>query len=263
MPDVSWNSTMWDGEHDWPSHGEEWSAPWGGAEPQWFGTFYPRIHRFLPAESVLEIATGHGRWSKFIAPQCSRYLGIDLSGSAIAYCEEAFARFDHARFVKNDGLSLEAADDHAFDLVISLDSFVHVEVDVITSYISQTIKKLRKTGVAFFHHSNLLEYADLMPDPAPGFRARSVSGPQVRGIIKAHGGRVLVQEMINWGGGDVLADCFTLFARQDYPSDLQPIIQRNGQFRSEVDIIKASHSAYAKAGISRILSSDDLTLSAD
>jgi FkbM family methyltransferase len=249
MPDVTWNSKMWDLEHDWPRHGEEWSEPWGGAEPQWFSTIYSRIHRFFPAETVLEIAPGFGRWTKYLVRGSSRYLGIDLSGSAIDHCKKTFSRFDHAQFVKNDGLSIEAAKDGEFDLVFSFDSLVHVEADVMTSYISQTLKKLRQTGVGFFHHSNVLEFAERVSDPAPGFRARSVSGEKVRKIIEAHGGRVLVQEMINWGGGEDLADCMTLFARHNYPSNDEPVILRNNQLPVETLLIKKFHCPYSRVSV--------------
>jgi FkbM family methyltransferase len=261
MPDLSWNTQMWDEKHDWSNEGEEWSEPWGGAEPQWFGTIYPRIHRFLPAPTILEIATGYGRWTKYLIPQCSRYLGVDLSSRAIKHCKNIFSSARHAYFVKNDGMSIEVAKDREFDLVFSFDSLVHVEADVMISYISQTIKKLGQTGAAFFHHSNVGEFADRAPDPAPGFRARSVSAEKVRGIIEAHGGRVLVQEMINWGGGEDLPDCMTLFARSDYPSDAEPVILRDNQLPMETRLIKEFQSPYSRVAVSKTTTPQHLNIS--
>ena len=195
MPDLRWNAQTWDGDYKWPQHGEEWSEYWGGAEPQWFSTIYPRIHRFVPADAVLEIACGHGRWSKYLLPQGKRYVGVDLAQSAISHCKEVYP---HGRFFKNDGLSLEAAEGE-FDFVFSYDALVHVEMDVLASYITQTLQKLRPNGVAFFHHSNVLEFAkvtDEKPDPEIGFRGRSVSAETVSELIGASQGRFWSKRLI-------------------------------------------------------------------
>ena len=68
--DVQWvtvatvdeNQSFWAG-YDWSRAGEEWSEGWGGSHAQWYGVVLPRIARFLPASSILEIAPGHGRWT--------------------------------------------------------------------------------------------------------------------------------------------------------------------------------------------------------
>jgi hypothetical protein len=181
-----------------------------------------------------------------LVPQCSRYLGVDLSTNAIEHCNRKFLQFPHADFVANDGLSLDAAQDGVFDLAFSFDSLVHVEIDVIESYVSQTLKKLNANGVAFFHHSNALRYADIFPDPAPGFRARSVSGDLFKAIVERHAGRVLIQERVNWGGGPYLADCITLFARNQHASAVTAQILDNDQFFKEAELIKANQSPYSK-----------------
>jgi hypothetical protein len=41
--------------------------------------FYPRIHKYLPAKRILEIAPGFGRWTRFLIPSCEELKGIDLS----------------------------------------------------------------------------------------------------------------------------------------------------------------------------------------
>ena len=71
MPELDWNKAVFDGNYDWRQGGEEWSAPWGGSEAQWFGSLYPRLHRLLPAGRILEIAPGFGRWTKFLIPACA------------------------------------------------------------------------------------------------------------------------------------------------------------------------------------------------
>src|SRR5262249_37074676 len=135
MPELSWNASFWNGGYDWSAGGEEWSETWGGSEAQWFGSLYPRLHRFLPTTAILEIAPGFGRWTKHLIPACSQYFAVDLSQECIDACRQAFARYKHATFLKNDGLSLIGVRDGICDLVFSFDSLVHCEDDVLQSYI--------------------------------------------------------------------------------------------------------------------------------
>lgn len=59
----------------------------------------------------------------------------------------------------NDGRSLDAVVDGSVDFVFSFDSLVHLEVEVIESYLKQLASKLTPNGVGFIHHSNMGEYA--------------------------------------------------------------------------------------------------------
>ena len=60
MPSVSENRAFWDSDHGWLHAAEIWSSMWGSPEAQWHGTILPRIYHFLPAPTILEIATGMG-----------------------------------------------------------------------------------------------------------------------------------------------------------------------------------------------------------
>jgi hypothetical protein len=245
MPSVDWNLSTFDGDFDWAqTGGEEWSAPWGGSEPQWFGCLYPRLHRFLPAGAVLEIAPGFGRWTRFLLPACRHYLGVDLSAECVEACRKKFSAVRHARFAKNDGLSLSAAPDGGIDFVFSFDALVHVEMDVMESYVPQILRKLTPTGTAFLHHSNL---AALSPGvEREGFRGASVSGALVADMVQRAGGKVLIQERVNWGGPDLL-DCLTLLARHGHPHCAPAVIVDNSRFMEEAAINREIHAPYCAA----------------
>jgi SAM-dependent methyltransferase len=241
MPDLQWNTSLWDGSYDWRSEGEEWSSWWGGSEAQWFGALYPRIHRFLPAKRILEIAPGFGRWTRYLLPVSEAYVGIDLSGKAVAACQKSFGQAPHARFVQNDGFSLDDAADAGFDFIFSFDSLVHAEMDVMGRYIPQLVKKLSGSGVAFIHHSNFLEIPEGTANPHS--RAVSVSGRKVAEVIDGCGGKVLVQEIINWGGADLI-DCLTVFGREDAFGRWSPIEISNSRWVDEMNIIREIQSPY-------------------
>ena len=56
----------------------------------WRGSVYLRIGRFLPAESMLEIAPGRGRVTEFLLPHCKAYIGIDLAPASVEACRKRF-----------------------------------------------------------------------------------------------------------------------------------------------------------------------------
>jgi SAM-dependent methyltransferase len=236
MPQIDWNHSVWD-SYAWTHAGEEWSEPWGGSVAQWFGSLYPRIHRYLPAKRILEIAPGFGRWTQFLIPACTEFTGIDLSAKCVEACKARFPGHDND-FHSNDGLDLSAGAGH-YDFIFSFDSLVHADIDVFESYVPQMLAKLTKDGVAFIHHSNFPAAGSLKKNVH--LRSTNVDSAEVAGLIGKSGGSVLVQERINWSGGTELIDCLTTFSRQRTQS---PVRIDNPLFMAEAQIIKNVHSHY-------------------
>jgi len=154
MPTLAENNRFWGNDYDWKQGGDEWSEVWGGAEMQWYGTLLPRIHKHLPAGTILEIAPGFGRWTHFFADLCERLIVVDMSDKCIDACKQRFQDRSHIQFHVNDGKSLEVIDDNSIDFVFSFDSLVHAEADVVEAYLSQLSRKLKPGGVGFIHHQS-------------------------------------------------------------------------------------------------------------
>jgi 2-polyprenyl-3-methyl-5-hydroxy-6-metoxy-1,4-benzoquinol methylase len=244
VPELSWNSDLWDRGYNWDNRGEEWSETWGGSEPQWFGSLYPRLHGLIPTKRLLEIAPGFGRWTKFLIPACQEYLGIDLSANCISACQNLFRAASHARFCQNDGLSLSAAEG-LFDVVFSFDSLVHVESDVMASYVPQILQKLSPRGVAFLHHSNL---AALPVRPKHTHaRGETVSAKSVAELVSTCGGKIILQELVDWGESLEPLDCLTLFGRAQHPH-LAPVRIVNQRFMDEANHIRRVQAPYSRIG---------------
>jgi predicted O-methyltransferase YrrM len=239
MPDLEWNSNLWDRDYDWSQAGEEWSAPWGDSEAQWFGSLYPRLHKLLPSNSILEIGPGFGRWTRFLLLVCNRYVGVDLSQSCIDACQDRFAKASHARFVRNDGKTLPSIG--RFDLVFSFDSLVHADFGVMRSYIPQIISLLTVDGIAFLHHSNEAAVGVKAPH---GYRAEDVSADLVADIVHGYGGHIILQETINWNAmlKDVDTDAITVFGVGKSKSSPRRI--RNLRFLDEAAIIAEMQRPY-------------------
>ena len=246
MPDLEWNVSVWDGNYNWDGGGEEWSKPWGTSEAEWFGTLYPRIHRHVPARSILEIAPGFGRWTRFLIPLCEEYRGVDLSTTCIESCDKRFCKATNATFVKNDGRSIPFADDVLFDFVFSFDSLVHVDLAVLEAYIKEIIPHLTPGGVAFIHHSNAAACG--LTGEIAGCRSPDVSGLLVNDLIVKNGGHVLTQENINWDPTKNLLDCITVFSKKGGLHNAETQIFSNDLFTTEMCLIQRIHHLYSPEG---------------
>ena len=159
MPSVETNKAVWRDEYTWPQRGDEWSAPWGNAATQWHCVILPRIHAFLPAHTVLEIAPGYGRWTQFLQPEAQHLIAVDLSESCIEACKSRFADATNISYHVNDGKSLATVADGSVNFAFSFDSLVHADLDVLRAYLAELRNKLSPDGVAFLHHSNIGVYA--------------------------------------------------------------------------------------------------------
>jgi SAM-dependent methyltransferase len=244
MPNLDWNRQMWTEDSTWTTAGEEWSGEWGDSEAQWFGSLYPRLHRLLPAETILEIAPGFGRWTKFLLPLCRNYIGMDLSQSCIEACRNRFADYSHARFLQNDGLSLPTVADESVDLVFSFDSLVHCEMDVFRHYVPQILRKLTAQGLVFIHHSNLFAVTGNAKTSSAHHRAGSVSAQHIAALVAGSGGQVLLQECINWGT-ETLDDCITVFAKSAAFAGCDAVAFENPWFMTEASLIKRFQYRYS------------------
>ena len=241
--------------YEWIAAGEEWSEPWGGSAPQWFGNILPRVHAFLPANTILEIASGFGRWSFYLKDHCRQLHLVDPAADCIEACRSRFAADSQVHCYVNDGRSLEMIPSGSIDFVFSFDSLVHVRQEILEAYLAQLADKLTEEGRGFIHHSNLGEYASSI-----GRRARKLVSkgniigsdhqrdPEMtaelfRALCEQHGLKCLSQELLNWRGHRLI-DCFSTIARKE--SKWQPVsgLFRNPHFMLEARLIRLRSQQY-------------------
>ena len=267
MATINENRQFWDADYDWLEEGHEWSRAWGGADMQWYGTILPRLHRYVPASTILEIAPGFGRWTGFLKDMCEWLILVDLSERCIEACQRKFRSYGHIEYHVNDGSSLDMVQDESVDLVFSFDSLVHVERDVMESYVDQIAKKLSSDGVAFIHHSNIGQYSRyygfwkgrFLPgrfvkwlkdrnivEPYDHWRAFSMTGKLMEKMIEKAGLFCISQEYINWGTKPShLIDCITVFSKKGsrWQGKTRRLLNRN--FMKEAGIISSLSLLYS------------------
>jgi SAM-dependent methyltransferase len=267
MPGVDENLRNWAETWDWSEAGEEWSQWWGGTSALWYGALLPRLHAFLPAASVLEIAPGYGRWTSYLKEQAGHLAIVDLTEKCIGHCRERFSDSPNISYHVNDGRSLAMIEDDSVDFVFSFDSLVHAEPEVLAVYLEQLAKKLTPNGVGFIHHSNAgsLKTASAltghMPDRylaalvrrgiavnLPAWRDPEMTAKRFRADCARAGLACITQELVSWEYGPYLIDCFSFFTRQGSRWDRPLQLIRNPAFVSEG---KRMRTLYADGSFSR------------
>ena len=251
MADLDENLAVWK-DWDWSQAGEEWSSTWGGTPALWHGTLLPRLHPFIPAETILEIGPGHGRWTRYLKDACKRLVIVDMTESCIDACRERFSDASQIEFHVNDGRSLDMVADRSIDLAFSFDSLVHAEADVLGDYLAQLAAKLRPDGVGFLHHSNAGAYRTLgaisrrAPNRArrrlidlgvlldvDAWRAPSVTAERFVSACEAAGLACVTQEKITWEHGPWMIDALSVFTPRGSRWERPRVVVGNRRFRDQ------------------------------
>jgi len=259
---VSENEAFW-AEYDWSRAGEEWSEGWGGSHAQWHGVILPRIARFLPAGSALEIAPGYGRWTMYLREHCGGLAIVDLDDACIETCRARFAGDDRIAYHVNDGRSLGMIEDESVDLAFSFDSLVHADADVIERYLRGLSRTLTSDGVGFIHHSNAgryrryFELTDTIPRgrarerlyklrmlDRPRWRALDMTAERFRQSCDAVGLQCISQEVINWTTRRLI-DCFSTFTRPSSRWSRPNRVLVNPAFAAEAKAVKRRSRLYS------------------
>jgi SAM-dependent methyltransferase len=252
MAEVEEHSAVWDGDWDWGERGDEWSRWWGGTPALWHGALLPRIHAFVPAPTILEIAPGFGRWSQFLRHLCDRLLLVDLAERCIEHCRQRFDGDPSIEFHVNDGRSLPMVADRSVDFAFSFDSLVHVEIDVLEAYLAELARTLTNDGVGLLHHSNLGAHRGLnrISHRVPArlraplvergtlidigaWRAESVTAEGFASAASAAGLSCISQELICWEHGRWLIDTISLVTPSGSRWDRDRRVVRNPHFNRE------------------------------
>jgi SAM-dependent methyltransferase len=239
---ITSNSISWDKGDGWTIYddGEGWSSFWGSSEAQWHGAIRPRIAPWLPSGTILEIAPGHGRWTRFLLAEAKAYHGVELSGECAEFCRARFCDAGHASFHQNDGRTIPMVGDRSCDFIFSFDSLVHVEMDALKSYIEECARILKPGGVAFLHHSNMGVYADPFN---PDWFAYDVSHAGVKEHIERIGCFPWLQEGVHWCyGADRCNACFTVFSNRPPKEEFRFFV--NEFFMQEAMLIKTRIDRY-------------------
>jgi 2-polyprenyl-3-methyl-5-hydroxy-6-metoxy-1,4-benzoquinol methylase len=142
------NHVQWDNRQSWETMYNKGFA-WGD-ETFMKGIlekyFYPHKPVF---KNVFEIAVGYGRLTEQIIDKAKLYIGIDLAQCCVDFCNSKFA--GKGIFYTTDGVTIPV-ENVKFDLIISWDSMVHMDKEIIKNYLKNMKGLLSEDGTCFLHH---------------------------------------------------------------------------------------------------------------
>lgn len=102
----------------------------------------------FPGATVLEIACGLGRVSRFVAPHCERLHCSDILEDALAEAQTTLQAFDNVAFHKTNGYDLREFGADVFDCVYSFTAFFHFDFDLVVHHFEEIRRVLKPGGVA-------------------------------------------------------------------------------------------------------------------
>jgi SAM-dependent methyltransferase len=130
--------------------------------------------------------------------------------------------------------------------VFSFDSLVHVDWEVMNSYIGEFARVLRPGGRAFVHHSNLGHFMkDGVAQIAKTcWRGEDVTAERVRDKLDEVGLACISQEKIAWFVPE-LVDCISVIVKPEPGRIVEPpVLKDNYDFAREGEIARRIAAIY-------------------
>jgi SAM-dependent methyltransferase len=104
---------------------------------------------------VLEIGCGFGRIGEYLAPQCKRWIGTDISPSMIQHASHKLAPLGNVELVELQASSLNDFPDDCVDKVYCSTVFMHLDEWDRFHYVREALRVLRPGGRCYFDNINL------------------------------------------------------------------------------------------------------------
>ena len=228
---------------------------------------------FIPAENILEIVPGYGRWTQFLQTYATCLTLVDIAPRCIDACRSRFRGLQNLTCHVNDGRSLDMIEDESIDFVFSFNSLVHADSGTVRSYMLQIARKLRFGGTGFIHHSNLGAYKRWLLAKRVLVKLCRGSGwlgnrlihdcmrapdmtASLMGRFCQEAGLICIaqeQEVIPWECSRRAIDCFTIFKKekvQPPPKTAQVVGQ---QAQRQPHLVRAEPMAREPRHLHRLL----------
>ncbi len=159
----AWNhyARTWSGRYPGRAHiGDEWDGTTsGGATSE--GEYSRLIEdRFIApyveaSDTVLELGVGGGRTAAILRAHAREVICADISRRMLAATRSRLGD-DGMRYVKLDGISLDAVAAQSVDVFFSFDTMVHIEPRDIFNYLTRIPPLMRGRRLCILNHTNVL-----------------------------------------------------------------------------------------------------------
>ncbi len=139
-------------------------------------------------KTIVEIGPGGGRWTKYLL-NCDKLYLVDISAKMFEYLKKRFNSRPNIKFCLTDGSTFPGVPKNSVDLVLSMATFVHLEIDLIEQY-------LRNMKIILKDQSDVvIEYPEMKKSEAaknPGFAKNTAE--TMRKLVRNQGFSIISED---------------------------------------------------------------------
>ncbi len=121
---------------------------------------------FVAGKAVLDIASGEGYGSAFLAQHAASVVGVDLHEQAVAHAREHYPRPNLSYLCGSAG-AIPIAGEHLFDVVVSFETIEHLDAPTQTAFAAEVNRLLKPEGLLLVSTPNRTLYSDPHQDKNP------------------------------------------------------------------------------------------------
>lgn len=134
-----------------PIYGLNWGDPERDQVLQYVRDHFLRPY-ISPQAVIAEIGPGGGRWTRYML-EAKKIYAVDYHQELL---DELRSNFDrpNIEYIRNSGTDFPGVPNNAVDLIFTFGTFVHLELDVIKSYLVNMKRLLKPFATAVVHYSD-------------------------------------------------------------------------------------------------------------
>ena len=174
-------------------YGLEWGDP-EACEPLRYFRDHFLMPYISPSTTLVEIGPGGGRWTRYML-NAKQIYAVDYHKQLLDELRSKFNQ-NNIIFINNNGDDFPGIPDTSVDFIFSFGVFVHLDVEVIDSYL-KNIKRLLKPS------SNVvINYSDKTKPLGKSNKGFSDNNPDImRDMVLANGYRIYEEDTMSmWNG---------------------------------------------------------------
>jgi ubiquinone/menaquinone biosynthesis C-methylase UbiE len=116
--------------------------------------------QLTPDIRILDLACGMGRTCRWVAPKVKEYVGVDFIPEMIEKAKAYNSQINNAKFLVNDGKTLNIFEDESFDIIYSELAFQHMVKPIQESYVNEIHRVLKNNGLFYVQLPRIEFYKD-------------------------------------------------------------------------------------------------------
>jgi len=116
--------------------------------------------QLTPDIRILDLACGMGRTCRWVAPKVKEYVGVDFIPEMIEKAKAYNSEINNAKFLVNDGKTLNIFEDENFDIIYCELAFQHMLKSIQESYMNDIHRVLKNNGLFYVQLPRFEFYKD-------------------------------------------------------------------------------------------------------